>query len=201
MKISKIIAVMLIAVLCIAGFAACQSNTESPDPVDPIDQEEEENEGETPTTGNTKLKDLAIEFEGNKLPISGDANEDVLVDLFGEIEEKKSHTYTEEDNMDPHIGKTTNEYQFSGMIIKTINTLEEKDNFYVYQIQVTDSKYTTPRLIKVGDSVGLLKEKYPEASAVDEGYYLYSPVDHFDSMGFTIVDNKISEIKIYTLLE
>ncbi len=200
--ISKRIAVILIAVLCIAGFAACQTNTEGPDHVDPIDLEEEENEGETPTTGNTKLKELAIQYEGNKLQISGDANEEILVDLFGTAEEKKTHIYTAEDNMDPHIGKTTNEYKFPGMIIKTINTLEEKDKFYVYQIEVTDPKYTTPRLIKVGDSLDKLKEEYPEATLVpDSDYYLYSPVDHFDSMGFTIVDNKISEIKIYTLLE
>jgi hypothetical protein len=34
-----------------------------------------------------------------------------------------------------------------------------------------------------------------------DGYYLYNPVDHFAAMGFTVVDNKISKIKIYTLLE
>ena len=199
--ISKRLAIIMIASLFMTGFAACQTNTEGPDPVDPIDQEEEENEGETPTTENTKLKDLAIEYEGKRLQISGDANEEILVDLFGAAEEKKTHTYTAEDNMDPHIGKTTNEYQFPGMIIKTINTLEEENKFYVYQIEVTDPKYTTPRLIRVGDSLDMLKEKYPEANSVDEGYYLFSPVDHFDSMGFTIVDNKISMIRIYTLLE
>jgi len=199
--ISKRLAIIMIASLFMTGFAACQTNIEGPDPVDPIDQEEEENEGETPTTENTKLKDLAIEYEGKRLQISGDANEEILVDLFGAAEEKKTHTYTAEDNMDPHLGKTTNEYQFPGMIIKTINTLEEENKFYAYQIEVTDPKYTTPRLIKVGDSLDKLKEKYPEASSVDEGYYLFSPVDHFDSMGFTIVDNKISMIKIYTLLE
>jgi hypothetical protein len=62
---------------------------------------------------------------------------------------------------------------------------EEKNKFYVYQMEVSDPKYTTPRLVKVGDSLDKLKD----------------PVDHFDAMGFTVADNKIGKIKIYTLLE
>ena len=205
MKImSKRIAVVLIAVLCMTYLAGCQVNTAGTNPEESINQEEKEvKKDETPTTGNTKLKELTIQYEGNKLQISGDANEEILEDLFGVAEEKKTHTYTAEDNMDPHIGKTTNEYRFSGMIIKTINTLEEKNKFYVYQMEVSDPKYTTPRLVKVGDSLDKLKEEYPEASLVSDsdGYYLYNPVDHFDAMGFTVADNKISKIKIYTLLE
>jgi hypothetical protein len=201
--ISKKIAVVLIAVMCMIYLAGCQIDIEDTNPKDPINQEEVIKEEETPTKGNDKLKELAIQYEGNRLQISGDANEDILEDLFGVAKEKKTHTYTSEDNMDPHIGKTTNEYRFSGMIIKTINTLEEKNKFYVYQMEVSDSRYTTPRLIKVGDSLDKLKEEYPEASLVpdSDGYYLYNPVDHFDAMGFTVVDNKISKIKIYTLLE
>jgi hypothetical protein len=202
--ISKRIAVVLIAVLCMTYLAACQINTVDTNPEDPINQEEKEvKEDVTPTTGNTKLKELAIQYEGNSLQISGDANEEILQDLFGVAEEKNTHTYTKEDNMDPHIGKTKIEYRFPGMIIRTINTLEKENEFYVYQIEVSNPKYTTPRLIKVGDSVEKLKEIYPEASLVpdSDGYYLYSPVDHFDTMGYTIVDNKISKIKIYTLLE
>lgn len=204
-SVFKRIAVLLIAAICITSFSGCQPDTDGAIPEDPINQGEEnegeENEGETPAAGDPKLKELAIQYKGNMLQISGDANEEILKALFGVPEEKKTHTYTAEDNMDPHIGKTTNEYRYPGMIIKTINTLEEEDNFYVHQIEVTDPKYTTPRFIKVGDSLDLLKEKYPEASAVDEGSYLYRPVDHFDTMAFTIVDNKISEIRIYTLLE
>ena len=199
--ISKRIAMVFIAVLCMTYLVGCQINTVDTNPKDPIKQEEIEDE--TPTTENTKLKELAIQYERNSLQISGDANEEILVDLFGVAEEKKTHTYTAEDNMDPHIGKTTNEYRFPGMIIKTINTLEDKNKFYVYQMEVSNPKYTTPRSIKVGDSLDKFKEEYPEASLVpdSDGYYLYSPVDHFDTMGFTIVDNKISKIKIYTLLE
>ena len=204
--ISKRIAVIFISLLCMTYLAGCHINTVGTNPEDPINQEQEQvKEVETPITGNTKLKELAIQYEGNSLQISGNANEEILQDLFGAAEEKKTHTYTAKDNMDPHIGKTTNEYRFPGMIIKTINTLEEKNKFYVYQIEVFDPKYTTPRLIKVGDSLDKLKEEYPEASLVPDsdrgGYYLYRPVDHFDTMGFTIVDNKISKIKIYTLLE
>jgi len=207
--ISKRITVVLIAALCMAILAACQTDTAGTNPEDPINQEgkkvSEVKKDETPTTENTNLEELAIDYEGNRLQISGDANEDILEDLFGAAEAKKTHTYTAEDNMDPHTGRTTNEYSFPGMIIKTINTLEEGNGFYVYQIEVSDPKYTTPRLIKVGDSLDKFKEKYPEASLVSYsnggGYYLYRPVDHFDTMAFTIVDDKISQIKIYTLLE
>ena len=202
--ISKRIAVVLLAILCITYLAGCQINTVDTTPKDPINQEEKEvKEEEKPTAGNTKLKELAIQYEGKSLQISGDANEELLQDLFGAAEEKKTHTYTAADNMDPHIGKTTVEYRFPGLIIRTINTLVEVNKFYVYQMEVSDPKYTTPRLIKVGDSVDKLKEEYPEASLVpdSDGYYLYNPVDHFDAMGFTIVDNKINKIKIYTLLE
>jgi hypothetical protein len=201
--ILKKITVILIAVLCMTYLAGCQVEPVETNPEPPIKQEEpEEKEDEIPITGNANLKDLAIQYEGNKLQISGDANEEILKDLFGAAEEVKTHTYTAEDNMDPHIGKTTNEYKFPGMMIKTINTLEQRDKFYVYQIVVSDPRYTTTRSIKVGDSLDQLKEAYPEATLVpDSYYYLYNPVDHFDAMGFTIADNKISEIKIYTLLE
>lgn len=202
--ISKRITVVFIAFLCMTYLAGCQINTVGTNPEETTNQEEiVVKEDEKPTTGNTKLKELAIQYEGKSLQISGDANEELLQNLFGVEEEKKTHTYTAEDNMDPHIGKTTNEYRFPGMIIRTINTLEAEEKFYVYQIEVSNPKYTTPRLIKVSDSLDKLKKEYPEASLVpdSDGYYLYNPVDHFDAMGFTIKDNKISKIKIYTLLE
>jgi hypothetical protein len=108
-----------------------------------------------------------------------------------------------EDNMDPHLGKTTIEYRYPGLVIKTINTLEDMDNFYVYQMEVTDPKYTTPRLIKVGDSLDQLTSVYPEAILVPDSddHYLYRPIDHFDTMSFIVKDNLIREIRIYTLLE
>lgn len=204
--ISKSIAVVFITVLCMTYLVGCQINTVGTNPEEPINQAEKVvKEDETSTTGNTKLKELAIQYEGNSLQISGDANEEILQDLFGIAKDNKTHTYTAEDNMDPHIGKTKIEYKFPGMIIRTINTLEKDNKFYVYQIEVSDPRYTTPRLIKVGDSLEKLREVYTEANIVtdsdEEGYYLYNPVDHFDAMGFTIVDNKISKIKIYTLLE
>jgi len=102
------IAVILFVAICITGFAGCQPDTDGTTPEDPINQGEEnegEAEEETPATGNPKLKELAILYEGNKLQISGDANEELLEALFGVPEEKKTHTYTAEDNMDPHIEK------------------------------------------------------------------------------------------------
>lgn len=220
-NISRRISVTVFAVLCMTLFAGCQTipmKTAPPDstgdttPTVSIEEtvsavstamETEVIESETSATANSKLEELAIVYDGNRLQISGDANEVILVDLFGAPEEKKTHTYTAEDNMDPHLGKTTIEYRFPGLVIKTINTLEEKDHFYVYQMEVTDPKYTTPRLIKVGDSLDKLQEVYPEANLVpdSDGYYLYRPIDQFDTMAFTVKDNSISEIRIYSLLE
>jgi hypothetical protein len=193
------LAVVWAVVLCMTFLAACQSET----PIKPGKSGEEKDE--PAEAADSKLKELAIQYEGKSLQISGDADEKLLESIFGAAEDKKTHTYTAEDNMDPHIGKTTNEYSFPGIVIKTINTLGDKSRFYVYQMEIYDPRYTTPRSIKVGDSLDKLKEKYPEANPVsdsdDGGYYLYNPVDHFDAMGFTIADGKISSIKIYTLLE
>jgi len=205
----KRIVVVLIGISCMTYLAGCQIGTTSKNPEEPIKQADKEieqvKEEEIATAGNVELKELAIQYKGNILQISGSANEEILQDLFGTAEEKKVRTYTAEDNMDPHTGKTTIEYRFPGMIIRSINTLEDKNRFYVYEMEISDPKYTTPRSIKVGDSLDELKEGYPEARQITdsdgEGYYLYNPVDHFDAMGFTIVDNKISKIKIYTLLE
>jgi hypothetical protein len=201
--IIKKMAVVLIAVLCITYLAGCQIDKVDVEPVKPDKPGEEVIiPDEKPTENNTLLKELAVHYQGKSLQISEVVNDKIIEDLFGKVQEKKTHVYTAADNMDPHTGKTTNEYKFSGMVIKTINTLEEVDKFYVYKIEFTDPKYATPRNIKVGDSVDMLIKGYPELTFVqDNDYYLYNPIDHFDAMGFTIKDNKISHIQIYTLLE
>jgi hypothetical protein len=201
--IIKKVAVVLIAVLCMTYISGCQINKVDVEPEKPTKPGEEVIiPDETPTENNTLLKELAIHYQGNNLQISEVVNDKIIEDLFGKVQEKSTHVYTAADNMDPHIGKTTNEYKFSGMLIKTINTLEEEDKFYVYKIEFTDPMYATPRNIKVGDSLDMLIKEYPELNVVpDSDYYLYNPIDHFDAMGFTIKDRKISHIQIYTLLE
>lgn len=204
--IQKKITIVLIAVFCMAYLVGCQINKTN---ISPVDQSNQEVEvvvpDEIPTEENAKLEELAIHYEENSLHLSEFVNDEIIADLFGEATEKNTHTYTEADNMDQHIGKTIYEYKFSGMSIKTINTLEEVDKFYVYQIDFSNPIYTTPRQIKVGDSLDMLREKYPEAIQVVDSnrgnYYLFRPINHFDAMGFTILNNEIGNIHIYTLLE
>ncbi|MDF2675302.1 MAG: hypothetical protein K0R09_3574 [Clostridiales bacterium] len=221
--ISRAIAVMMVALLSTSILSGCRRGSE-----DILPKDEGENnsiikekvipksENETasmikekviPKEENSILKELAVVYNNKSLKLSDFVDDKKLEDIFGKAEKIEFHTYSADDglNMDPHIGRTNRKYKFQGLLIATINTLDKKEKFYVHQIEISDSKYTTPRKVKVGDTIDKLKEAYPEAisdpNSETSDFYIYSPVNHFDSMLFRIKDNKISSIKIYTLLE
>jgi len=128
--------------------------------------------------------------------------------MLGKAEGKKSHTYSANDglNMDTLIGLTENQYDFPGLVIKTINASEGKE-FFIFSMDITDSKYATVRNIKVGDSVEKLKEAYPEGYLIGNGApeeeddFRYEPANYVNYMTFHIKEAKIESIRISTLLD
>jgi hypothetical protein len=165
-------------------------------------------EGTIPKDGNVILKELAFVYNGNTLAISDIVDDEKLESILGKVVENKAHTYSKDDglNMDPLNGFTEKQYKFSGIDIKTINATEDK-NYFIFNIKITDSKYSTIRNIKVGDSVEKLKEAYPEGSLTGNGApeeeddFLFLPVNYVDGMKFHIKDKKIESISMYTLLD
>jgi hypothetical protein len=165
-------------------------------------------EGTIPKSGNVILKELAFVYNDKTIGISDIVDDEKLESILGKAEESKSHTYTYDDglNMDTLIGFTENQYKFPGLEIKTIKTPEEEE-FNIFQIKITDSKYSTIRNIKVGDSVEKLKEAYPEGNLLGNGApneeddFQYLPVNYVDGMKFHIVNEKIESILIYKLLD
>jgi hypothetical protein len=206
---SRAIAAMMFVVLSTSVLSGCGSGAEGIIKEKVIPKSENNStikEKVIPKEENSILKELAVIYNNNSLKLSDFVDDKKLEDMFGMAEEIKSHTYSANDglNMDPLIGLTNKKYKFQGLRIETINTLDKKEKFYVHQIEIFDSKYTTPRKVKVGDTVAKLKEEYPELTSDPNSetsdFYIYSPVNHFDSMLFKIKDNKISSIRIYTLL-
>ncbi len=164
-------------------------------------------EGTIEKDGNVVLKELAFVYNGKTIAISDIVDDEKLEGIFGKAKDIKSHTYSNNDgrNMDTLIGLTEKQFKFEGLEIKTINAAEGK-KFFIFNIKITDSKYSTVRNIKVGDSVEKLKEAYPEGKMLGDGAgreddFLYQPVNYVDSMNFHIKDNKIESIRLSTLLD
>jgi len=165
-------------------------------------------QGTIQKSGNVILKELAFVYNDNTVAISDIVDDEKLESILGKAEENKSHTYSLDDglNMDPLIGFTEKQYKFPGIEIKTINATEDK-KFFVFSIKITDSKYSTVRNIKVGDSVKKLKEVYPEGNLIGNGAaneeddFLYLPANYVDGMKFHIKNEMIESIMMYTLLD
>lgn len=158
--------------------------------------------------GNVILKELAFVYNGNTIAISDIVDDEKLEGILGKALEIKTHTYSSDDglNMDTLIGFTEKQYKFQGLDIKTINGAEKKE-FYIFNIKITDPKYSTVRNIKVGDSLEKLKEAYPEGNLLGgdgtqkEDDFQYQPVNYVDGMQFHIKNSKIESIMMYTLLD
>ncbi|MRN51473.1 hypothetical protein [Paenibacillus monticola] len=165
-------------------------------------------EGTIRKDGNVILKELALVYKDHTVAIADVVDDEKLESMLGNAVEKKSHTYSKDDglNMDTLLGFTEKQYKFPGLEIKTIDAAEGK-KFYIFNIKITDPKYSTVRNIKVGDSVEMLKEAYPEGNLIgnggpnEEDDYRYSPANYVDVMTFHIKDAKVESILMYTLLD
>ncbi len=223
MKIlKKRFAVIMILVLGVTVIAGCKDNRVESSKTYPTEDKSTSTstgnntgasgkvikEGTIQKDGNVILKELAFSYNGKTIAISDIIDDEKLEGILGKAVEKKSHTYSNDDglNMDTLIGFTEKQYKFPGLEIKAIKTVEGKD-FHIFNIKITDSKYSTVRNIKVGDSLEKLKEAYPEGTLLGgegdkkEDDFRYEPVNYVDVMNFHIKNNKIENILIYKLLD
>ncbi len=165
-------------------------------------------QGTVEKNGNVVLKQLAFVYEDNIIALSDIVDDQKIESMLGKADEIKSHTYSKDDgkNMDQLEGMTEKQYNFPGIVIKTIDATKDK-RFLIFSIKITDPKYPTIRNIKVGDSFENLKEAYPEGNLLggelsNEGDdFRYEPVNYVDAMNFHIKDKKIESILISTLLD
>ena len=165
-------------------------------------------QGTVEKNGNVVLKQLAFVYEDNIIALSDIVDDQKIENMLGKADEIKSHTYSKDDgkNMDPLEGMTEKQYNFPGVVIKTIDATKDK-KFLIFSIKITDPKYPTIRNIKVGDSFEKLKEAYPEGNLLggelsnEEDDFRYEPVNYVDTMSFHIKDKKIESILISTLLD
>ncbi len=172
------------------------------------DSEEIIKEGTVEKSGNVILKQLAFVYQENTIAISDIVDDKILESMLGKADEITSHTYSEDDglNMDQLNGMTEKQYQYPGLVIKTIDATEDKKSF-IFNIEITDPKYPTVRNIKVGDSFEKLKETYPEGTLMggelsdQEDDFRYEPVNYVDVMSFHIKDKKVESIQIFSLLD
>lgn len=165
-------------------------------------------QGSVEKEGNVVLKELAFVYNEHTIAISDTANEEQMEQMLGKPDDVKSHTYTEGDgtNMDNLIGFTEKVYTYPGLEIKTISVPEGKQDS-IFNIKITDPKYTTVRNIKAGDSLDTLKKAYPEGKLVGDGApdeeddFRYEPSNYVDVMSFHIKDAKVESIQIFSLLD
>ncbi len=165
-------------------------------------------EGTIQKDGNVILKELAFVYNGKTIAISDIVDDERLESILGKAAESKSHTYSNDDglNMDTLIGFTERQYKFQGLGIKSIKAPAD-ENFSIFQIKITDSRYSTIRNIKVGDSVEKLMDAYPEGNMLGNGAtgeeddFQYLPVNYVDGMKFHVKAGKIESILIYKLLD
>jgi hypothetical protein len=157
---------------------------------------------------NNNLKELTFIYNDNIVGISDMVDDEKLESFLGEAEEIKSHTYSFDDglNMDMLVGFTEKQYKYPGLEIKTINTYRD-EKFFIFQIEITDSSYSTMRNIKVGDSVEKLKEVYPEGNMLGNGAtneeddFQYLTENYAEGIKFHIKNEMIESILMYKLLD
>lgn len=172
------------------------------------DSEEVIKEGTVKKNGNVVLKQLAFVYQENTIAISDIVDDEKIESMLGKADKIKSHTYSKDDglNMDQLNGMTERQYQYPGLVIKTIDAMEDKKSF-IFSIEITDPKYPTVRNIKVGDNFEKLREAYPEGSLTggelsdEEDDFRYEPVNYVDGIIFHIKDKKVERILIYSLLD
>lgn len=165
-------------------------------------------EGTIEKEGNVILKELAFVYKDHTIALSDIVDDSKLESMLGKATAKKSHTYSLDDglNMDTLIGRTEKTYTFPGLEIKTLDASDGKQ-FFIFNIKITDPKYTTVRNIKVGDSLDTLKKAYPEGKLTGDGApeeeddYRFAPSNYVDYMLFHVKDAKIESISISTLLD
>jgi len=213
----KLVTNIVILVFCVTVLGGCSKNqVDSPTAPSTVNKSSADNnsdpkvikEATIQKSGNVIQKELAFVYNDNTISISDIVDDEKLESILGKAEENKSHTYSLDDglNMDTLIGFTEKQYKFPGLEIKTINATEDK-KFYIFTIKITDSKYSTIRNIKVGDSVEKLKEAYPEGNMIGNGAaneeddFLYLPVNYVDGMKFHIKNEMIESIMLYKLLD
>lgn len=210
--VAKIVLVTIIFVLCGMAFVGCgykemdrsnnTSNETSADTSGVI------KDGTVKKYGNVVFKQLAFVYHEYTIAISDIVDDQIIESMLGKADEIKSHTYSYDDgkNMDQLNGMTEKQYHFPGLVIKTIDSTENK-KFFIFSIEITDPKYPTTRNIKVGDSFEKLKEAYPEGNLIGdqltdkENDFRYEPVNYTEVMNFYIKDKKIESILIYMLLD
>lgn len=192
----KIVIMTMLLVLCGMVLGGCGES------------EDVKKEGTVEKDGNVVLKQLAFIYQENTIAISDIVDDQKIESMLGKAYEIKSHTYSEDDglNMDQLDGMTEKQYQYPGLVIKTIDAAPDKKSF-IFSIEITDPNYPTVRNIKVGDSFEKLKEAYPEGNLLGgelsdaEDDFRYEPVNYVDVMNFHIKDKKVEGILIYTLLD
>lgn len=211
-NLKKVFTLIMVFAIFITIFTGCTKteiptpdNAQAETPANPP-VENVTDQGTIPKSGNVILKELAFVYNGKTIAISDVIEADGIENILGKAEEKKSHTYSPDDgkNMDQLNGRTEIQYKFPGLVIKAIDSAQN-NRFAIFNIVITNPSYSTPRNIKVGDSVEKLKEAYPEVvtegSSEIQDEYRYMPVNYVDGMRFDIKDQKVERIYIYQLLD
>ncbi|MDF3002268.1 MAG: hypothetical protein K0Q48_2387 [Bacillota bacterium] len=196
----KIVIMTIILSVCGMAFAGCSKNEVKDDGII--------KEGTIEKDGNVILKQLAFVYKENTIAISDIADDQKMESMLGKADEIKSHTYSQDDgrNMDQLNGKTEKQYQYPGLVIKTLDIAENNEPL-IFQIEITDPNYPTVRNIKVGDTFEKLQEAYPEGTLLggeltdQEDDFRYEPVNYVDVMTFHIKDKKVESIQIYTMID
>lgn len=204
--IKILIAIMMLLVSSIVLLGCDVVNNESTSEI----TNESTNESTSETTQDITIseKELGIYFNGKSIALSDNVDDEKIESILSVANEIKIHTYSKGDgkNMDQLNGMTEKQYYYSGLVLKTINEANG-DAYYVFNIELTDSKYQTIGNIKVGDSYDQLKAAYPEGQLLsgdltnEVNEYRYEPDSYAEYMTFHLKGKIIERISINKLLD
>ncbi len=90
--------------------------------------------------------------------------------------------------------------EYEGLVAKTLFFSDHTEIYIldhiVYSINVTSSKYMTPRGLKTGDSVKRLKELYGEPANINDEHHWGYTYDGYELFSVVIEDGKVVEIQV-----
>lgn len=205
MKKIILILVLLISIFVLLGCGGPENSS--------IDGEEQTNGETLPPDNNAgdtdespdevinDRNDFSILIGDKKVSLFDWDYEVDLEDLLGEPTHEKTTQLGP--GSDTFSGSYVKDLRFDGIELALFSPKDDGNDFYVLSMLVTDSKYPTPRGIKVGDNLEELNNAYPEIEPIlddrtdknNMGYRILEGA--YNYITFEVNDGVIVEIKIY----
>lgn len=108
---------------------------------------------------------------------------------------------------DTFTGSYLKTMQYDGLEIKLFSPKDNGSSFWVMEIIVSGGEYATYQGIKIGDTLSVLKDKYPSISRVEDGRtddnncaYEIADLENYNYLSFEVNNSLVSLIRLFRMI-